>query len=254
MVKVACGSDVAPAKIVDGYAAVAANPSYIPNFFDLYWERFIEEPMSGCWLWFWSQTSMGYGNLTYRKKSYYAHRCSFEEMNGDGSSVGYQVRHRCDNPSCVNPDHLIKGSPVENYADAKGRGRLNVAFGERSGKAVLTTELVIAMRSQAASGLSIKEISELFDANRNTVESCLIGGTWGHIPGAIPRNSIKKIKPNPPHGSREAAPNSILTQVDVDQIKSRLALGETGRSLAAQFGVSPVTISAIKVGRIWNRG
>lgn len=53
-----------------------------------------------------------------------AHRVSFEMRYGPISD-GLIVRHKCDNPNCVNPNHLEIGTQMDNMLDASSRGRLN---------------------------------------------------------------------------------------------------------------------------------
>lgn len=81
------------------------------------------EPNSGCWLWTGSVGSHGYGQLSIPGKApETAHRVSYRLHNGE-IPAGMLVCHKCDNPVCVNPDHLFLGAPQVNALDCKAKGR-----------------------------------------------------------------------------------------------------------------------------------
>ncbi len=85
--------------------------------------KYIPEPMSGCWLWTGGLDTHGYGQMrNERGKVELAHRISYRLHHGD--PAGLVVRHRCDTPSCVNPDHLQLGTYADNAQDMVRRGRL----------------------------------------------------------------------------------------------------------------------------------
>ena len=76
---------------------------------------------SGCWLWLLSK-AFGYGNFKVNGKTKRAHRVAWEEFNGP-IPEGMNVCHTCDNPSCVNPEHLFLGTQYDNLQDMKQKGR-----------------------------------------------------------------------------------------------------------------------------------
>lgn len=229
-----------------------AKSSFVSDFFDRYFDRYIEEPNSGCWLWIGSRTSGGYGNLREGGRSLYAHRASYEATHGCASADGVVIRHRCDNPACINPSHLLGGTYAENNADAWSRGRMHPATGERNSKSVLTEKDVRSMRQMAATGATLAEISALYPARRNAIQSAVTGATWKHVPGAVALHSIRKADSVPPLARGEQVHNAVLTAESAAEIKRRSRSGESGRALAKEFGVSPATVSAIKVGRNWS--
>lgn len=76
----------------------------------------------GCWIWTGALNQKGYGRFAVGRKSMPAHKVAWELVNG-AWPVGKIGRHVCDNPSCVNPNHIIPGTIAENAADAVRRGR-----------------------------------------------------------------------------------------------------------------------------------
>ncbi len=71
-----------------------------------------------CWLWVGGHNNMGYG----MHKCCLAHRVAYERMHGP-IPEGMMVCHSCDNPGCINPDHLWLGTNADNQRDASRKLR-----------------------------------------------------------------------------------------------------------------------------------
>jgi len=83
----------------------------------------VEKLDNGCWFFTGAKLSSGYGKISVtRSKPGFAHRVSYEVFNGQIPD-GYVVMHTCDNPSCVNPEHLVAGTQKQNWLDARGKCR-----------------------------------------------------------------------------------------------------------------------------------
>jgi hypothetical protein len=83
------------------------------------------EKTDGCWLWTGHLNRGGYGEIRIKGRAVSAHRFAWQLVHGP-IPIGMLVMHRCDNPTCVRPDHLALGTDADNMRDrdAKGRGKV----------------------------------------------------------------------------------------------------------------------------------
>lgn len=112
-------------------------------------------PDTGCWVWKGKPDSRGYGQVLRAKvacKS--AHRLSWT-LHFGRPPKGIMVCHKCDNPPCVNPDHLFLGTGRDNSVDAMLKDR--VAHGERHGMAKLTEKSVLEIRGSSLSQVRLAQ-------------------------------------------------------------------------------------------------
>jgi hypothetical protein len=75
-----------------------------------------------CWEWTGRKNKAGYGYI-YHKKALVASRVAFELYNNREIKEGNYACHRCDNTSCVNPNHIFEGTPLDNTRDMENKGR-----------------------------------------------------------------------------------------------------------------------------------
>lgn len=137
---------------------------------------YIEVAASGCWLWL-GATRARYGAITVEGKVLRAHRAAYSAFIGE-IPHGLLVLHRCDTPLCINPTHLFLGTGKTNTDDKVSKGRQ--ARGETSGRRILDTERVLAIREYEASH-SYQETADAFSVSKGTVADIINGRTWTHI-------------------------------------------------------------------------
>ena len=100
---------------------------------------------SRCWVWTASQSADGYGHFRVGNKTLKAHRWSYGFHIGPVSN-SLLVCHRCDVPSCVNPNHLFLGTDQDNATDCINKGRAKHIAGVAVNTAKLTEAQVLDIR------------------------------------------------------------------------------------------------------------
>lgn len=94
------------------------------------------------------------------------------------------IRHTCDNPACVNLDHLVEGTQADNMWDMveKKRNRFVVHRGEKNGASKLSKKQVLRIRCLLMNGVNTHvEISKIFDISPATVSHINTRRLWAHV-------------------------------------------------------------------------
>ncbi len=144
---------------------------------------------SGCWLWLGASRGDGYGMFSDVSigGAIAAHRFSYELSRQKRLAKGQLVCHRCDNPACVNPNHLFAGSHADNSRDMvqKGRSLRGVRRGGKPGHPGLTPEIIEQIRAERSkTGLSLAKLAVKFEMSAPTVRRALqanLGDTTCHV-------------------------------------------------------------------------
>ena len=137
------------------------------------------EPNTGCWLWTGAVKEHGYGVIGLGGRdegTAKAHRVAWKLYRGDIPENGC-ILHRCDQPMCVNPNHLFCGSLSDNMKDCvrKGRHRLPNNRGENAKWAKLTLDAVQDIRRRLATG---PEYAARYGVSKSAIYEIWRGRNW----------------------------------------------------------------------------
>ena len=163
------------------------------------WQRLqsvsLPEPNTGCWLWLGYIDENGYGRFRF-KDEIRAHRSAWRIIHDRPIPDGLIVMHNCDNPCCVNPDHLTLGTVAENNLDRDMKQRHvsvrgndhysrlrpeRLARGSRHGSAKLDDDKVRFIRLCCFNGQSQAKMARRFSLTEAAISQLVKHQTWGHI-------------------------------------------------------------------------
>jgi len=150
---------------------------------------------SDCWQWIGKKDRKGYGNFSFNGVDYRAHRFSYAHFVGEIPADKPQVLHKCDNPSCANPQHLFVGTAADNVADMVAKGRQpkgathgfskhpeSIPNGEKNGRALLTEQDVLKIREMAKhKSMSRTEMAVFYSVSRETINAIITRRNWSHV-------------------------------------------------------------------------
>jgi len=202
----------------------------------------IEVRENGCWEWMGARISSSHdhGYIWWKGDLYITSRVSWMVHRGPIPD-GMFVCHHCDNPPCVNPEHLFLGTPQDNTNDMIRKGRQVIVVGE-NGRNVLTEEQVWEIdRLLRETNMTPGQIAKQFKVSSRAIRSIRNGECWSHL---------KREKIN-----RQPSPYTHGVKLDWEQaakIKAQIAQGKSNTEIAKLFGVHRRTIADIKLGNTWH--
>lgn len=173
---------------------------------EIFWQFVLKS--DGCWLWQGNKSPKGYGVISYEGKAWRAHRLAYMFTFG-GFPNNLCVLHRCDNPSCVRPDHLFLGTHRDNNSDRARKGRNatgeqhgsktkpeRLPTGDRHGarkhpeswrrgeqhhKTTLVEDDVRAIRELYKPGINTRVLASKFNVSADTIRRIATFKSWGHL-------------------------------------------------------------------------
>lgn len=162
---------------------------------------------NGCWLWTAAVNHKGYGIVMWNGRCELTHRVTYRLTRGE-IPHGKLVLHRCDNPPCVNPTHLVVGTNADNMADRQAKGRQAqgpshrermrrvAARGEHHGSKTkpearargernhskLTSAQVQWLRAEhAGGGVTYADLAAKYGVSAPTIRSIVLRRKWSHV-------------------------------------------------------------------------
>jgi len=134
----------------------------------------------GCWIWVADKLFTGYGQFWFKEKMQLAHRVSYQLFVASIPD-GLCVLHKCDNPSCVSPDHLFLGTQKENLQDMTVKGRKAWGVRTLSHNPKLDDQKVIRIRYLHSKGYLQNKLARDFGVSKNIVWRIVQRKTWKHL-------------------------------------------------------------------------
>lgn len=143
-----------------------------------FWRKVALASRDQCWIWQGARDLDGYGFIKQRDGAQLrAHRVSFELHHGP-VPPGLYVCHSCDNPSCVNPEHLFAGTHQDNTDDKVRKGRSARLIGSGNPMSRLAPGDVLAIQSD---GRAKESIAADYGISTSHVRDIKAGRRWGHL-------------------------------------------------------------------------
>ena len=143
-----------------------------------FWPKVAVSGPLECWLWTAATNGEGYGVFRGRQCRTSAHRTSYELAHGP-IPEGLIVRHSCDNPTCVNPAHLLVGTHRDNTNDKLERERQ--ARGVGTNTARLSEAEVAEIRLRVDRGEKVRGVARRFGIDHSNVSRIKNRKTWKHL-------------------------------------------------------------------------
>ena len=131
---------------------------------------------NSCWIWNGRKSPDGYGKFRIKRRENGSHRISWQISNGK-IPKGKYICHHCDNPPCVNPDHLFLGTNQDNVNDMKAKGRS--PRGEQRPNSILSNAKIREIRS--IQGMKHSEIASIYGVSATTIGLIIRRLKWNHV-------------------------------------------------------------------------
>lgn len=158
-------------------------PTLTPSDISRFWSKVNVDSPLNCWEWQAYLNHSDYGMYQLDDRPFYAHRISYFLEHGT-LPEGIFILHRCDNPKCVNPNHLFTGTLEDNARDRAQKHRSRDSRGEKSGSAKLCAMDIITIReildNHPPKGTKTK-LAAQYGITKATISKIVQRERWKHI-------------------------------------------------------------------------
>lgn len=220
-------------------------PNLTQETINRFWSKVEKRGPDDCWVWKAWKNNRGYGMLTIKKAGskhhWVASRLSYYIAHGNLPN-DLDVCHKCDNPPCVNPNHLFLGTAHENALDMVKKGRCNAPKGEDAQSTLSEYEVLQIRRIYESGDMNTVELAEAYGVASGTINRVVDGSSWKHI-----THGVSLIK------SRRGERNGFakLREPDIREIRRMRSDGITMQCIADRFRIGRTTVGHIVYGRYW---
>jgi DNA-binding CsgD family transcriptional regulator len=189
---------------------------------------------TSCWTWLGARAGSKthrYGRMGIDGVTCWAHRISWEMANGRPAG-SLLVRHRCDNPPCVRPSHLLLGTHRDNSRDCQER--------DRTGGLKIASAEVVNVQRRSAAGETTYAIAADYGVTQGVISKIALGRSHMHVDRETRDKAFRR-------GDQHS--RCKVSDADAASVGPRLLAGDTRAALAAEFGVDPTVITKIAMGQ-----
>lgn len=237
------------------------DPHFVPENFkygrsleERFWSKVEKsDNKTECWNWKAATRSKKdrYGIFRIGDKNYIASRVSWKLSNGKFPPKGIIVRHTCDNPLCVNPNHLKTGTTKDNSEDMVKRDRS--LRGQKHHNSKIADTDAIQIIELLNKGLYPEEISKKLNIPRTIVSSVKTGKSWAHLEHLKKREKFSTGMSRKIKRSIERDSNLIKysSEEEVIKIINLINEGFSNSEVANQFKCNQKKIRRIRKGETW---
>lgn len=165
----------------------AENAGCKENTSEILWSKVDKRGEDECWPWLGFKNKFGYGRVRVKGPKYYAHRVIFNltypnviELKApkiDRDTTGFLL-HKCDNPSCCNPNHLMVGSQLDNIRDRDSKNRHADFSGEKNPRSKFSLDQVNELRELRKTGMLIIDLANKHKVSYSCMKRLLSGRTY----------------------------------------------------------------------------